>query len=626
MDQRKLDALYRISILSSPDPEPVFQEILEIIAELYGHTMAMVNVTDGQEIRFRSVVNPHPVFQADGSLTLKRTLCQFPVQLSKPLLVQNAKEHPDYRRHLVVRLKLKRYLGVPIWNPLGDSVGTLCILDDNTDQILDDEDIQFFSMLGMRVSAELEREKSIKIRISLLAEQDRQREAHLTEAIRFKAFFESTADAVISLDTAGYMTYWNQGAEKLFGYTDEEAIGQQSTLIDTDEDIESHRSMYRYNQTLRNEMEAEHKWYQTRWRHKSGENIDVSITTSPLILHGSVIGLVAIVRDFTDTVNAARTLQARNEQLDALSREQIIIADKLSELNQQLKSSAEEKRHFVNMVIHDLRHPLTTIKTTLHLLEMTHELDAKQRAEDIRSLQDRTRLLGTLLDELILYDKIETGHSILAPELIDLHEFVTSAVKQFKVNSDLAGVQLLCTVDPVLRIVHLDRRSLHHILMNLIANALKFTTKGSVSVRALLVSETEWALEVEDTGIGMSTAQKVQAFDEYFTGTNRSYEGMGLGLAIAHRLCIAIGAKVSITSIQEVGTLFKIVFPKRNTAINEPVIAADYRQCTEAQESFGEETEITIQTLDFNKLSDVQRLTLADPNQITFPRGDGFDN
>ena len=436
MTPEMIDALYRISILTSPEPEPVFQEILKIVASLYDDTMAMVNVSDGESLRFRAVVNTHPVFQAGGSLALQRSFCQFPLASSRPLLIQNAQEHPDYRRHIVTRLKLNRYLGVPVCSSAGDTVGTLCFLDNNTDQLLGNEDIQFLSLLAMRVGAELERERMIQSRMALLSEQDDERRKHLAEAVR-----------------------------------------------------------------------------------------------------------------------AADELRESNCRLDALAREQSLLAKQLADTNAQLQARAEEKRHFVNMVIHDLRHPLTAIRANLHLLGI--ERTQKNRIANLTAIENRVRALGTLLDELILYDQIETGRSSATIEEIDIEDLIRECISEVTCDNQMVNVEISRDLD----CVYSDRRKLHHILGNLVANALKFTLAGRVTVRAHPDGADAWKLAVEDTGIGMTCTERERAFEEYFSGSNPGYEGVGLGLSIAHRLCRDLQAEMTLQSVRGQGTTFQIVFP-----------------------------------------------------------------
>lgn len=166
MSPQMVAILHRISLLYEPDPELVFRQIVDLVSELYGNTMIMVNVIEGEMIRYRAVANLHPIFATVRLLKRKATLCEIALQTAEPLLVQNAQTSMRFCHHRVVDLKLRRYLGVPVCSSSGSMVGTLCLLDDQTDDILTDEDIQFFSLLAMRVSAELERERIMEERVA----------------------------------------------------------------------------------------------------------------------------------------------------------------------------------------------------------------------------------------------------------------------------------------------------------------------------------------------------------------------------------------------------------------------------------------------------------------------------
>ena len=125
MTPQMIETLYRLSLAYAPEPETIFQQIVEAVAAMYGNTMAMVNLIDGDCLRFRTVVNVHPAFANATRLKMGATLCQFSLRSMSPLLIQNAREHPEFRRHIVVRLKLRGYLGVPISDSGGGVVGKM---------------------------------------------------------------------------------------------------------------------------------------------------------------------------------------------------------------------------------------------------------------------------------------------------------------------------------------------------------------------------------------------------------------------------------------------------------------------------------------------------------------------
>lgn len=159
-------ALLEISTFHSPDPGAVFRRIVEVMAAQYPGTMAMINLIDGDQIGYREVFNPHPVFQGRTRVPMRSSYCQFATGSGSPLLIQDAARDPRFATHPAVRLGLTRYLAVPICEPQGAAIGTLCILDDHSLEPLAERDVRFLSLLAMRVSAELERERSIEERLA----------------------------------------------------------------------------------------------------------------------------------------------------------------------------------------------------------------------------------------------------------------------------------------------------------------------------------------------------------------------------------------------------------------------------------------------------------------------------
>src|SRR5205085_8240832 len=128
--------------------------------------------------------------------------------------------------------------------------------------------------------------------------------------------------------------------------------------------------------------------------------------------------------------------------------------------------------------------------------------------------------------------------------------------------NDDEAVVVVCEIAPDLGTIYSDPTKLKHILLNLLANALKCTRQGRIVLRARGENSEQWRLEVEDTGIGMTTGQRQRIFDEYFSGTEG---GAGLGLAIAQRLWTVLQAEVTLDSAPGEGTCFHLLFPRKLT-------------------------------------------------------------
>lgn len=406
MNPKMQEALYSVSTCFDADPNVVFQKIVEEVAAYYDNTTAMINLDQEDCLLFRAVANPRPRMIGLTSFPMQRSFCQFALRTDSPILVQNAEEHPVYCTHPAVEARIRRYLGVPIRNPQGKAIGTLCFLDDKVEQPLGEEDIQFLTLLTMRVNAEVERERMVQER------------------------------------------------------------------------IEEHRKA----------------------------------------------------------------------------------AERLAELNARLEAAAEGKRQFVAMVVHDLRHPLTALKTLLYLLES--ETDPAERAATLSAMQGRLQALTTLLNGLLQVNEVESGRVPPRLERVHLPTLLSECVASFAPAFVSESVRLECQISPKLAEAQTDADKIVHILLNLLSNALKFTAEGTVWVRALPHGSAHWRLEVEDTGIGIHPDVKERIFEEFYRAGAARQGSVGLGLAIVHQLCQALQAEVSVESVPGTGTCFRLTFPR----------------------------------------------------------------
>lgn len=154
--------LQNAALLSDPQPQKVYQELVEEIAEFYD-SLCFLSINQEGYMHFRAVGAPegHMARSMPGN-NLQDAFCQFCLESSGPILIQNALDHAHYRTILPATLGLTRYAGVPLFSPNGEILGTLCILDHHSDVILGEEDLQMLGLVAMRISSELDREKHIK--------------------------------------------------------------------------------------------------------------------------------------------------------------------------------------------------------------------------------------------------------------------------------------------------------------------------------------------------------------------------------------------------------------------------------------------------------------------------------
>ncbi len=160
--------LYEVSVMRGDDPATIYRRVMAILSEFYDNSTAILSIRRGGDLDFKAVVGPISRLSKTWGNAMKDSYCQFAIAEIRPLIVQNAKLDDKYKDLRPARAGYCRYLGVPVFNPGGEPLGTLCLLDNKVNQPLDEIDSQFLSLLSMRVSSELAREDLRNVQEKLL--------------------------------------------------------------------------------------------------------------------------------------------------------------------------------------------------------------------------------------------------------------------------------------------------------------------------------------------------------------------------------------------------------------------------------------------------------------------------
>jgi signal transduction histidine kinase len=258
----------------------------------------------------------------------------------------------------------------------------------------------------------------------------------------------------------------------------------------------------------------------------------------------------------------ARDLNDTSDRLAASFEEQQTLATRLSETNESLARASEAKSHFLASVSHELRTPMNAILgfTDAILAGVDGPLNAEQRTSLAWVQRGGRDLLG-LINEILDLSKIEAGKLTLSPELFDPRELVEAVLAQHRSLAAQKGIRLDWRDMGTLDEVRLDRQRVRQVLVNLLGNALKFTSEGAVTVETSGVREGVLQVTVRDTGPGIAADQHEAIFEEFHQATG-SGGGTGLGLAISRRLARALGGDVTLESVPGNGSTFHLRLPQ----------------------------------------------------------------
>lgn len=354
---------------------------------------------------------------------------------------------------------------------------------------------------------------------------------------RLAAIVESSDDAIISKTLDGTITSWNHGAEMLYGYTPDEAVGNPtSILVPTEREDEVPMVL---EKVARGES-IEH--FETRRLTKDGRTIDVSLTISPIKdADGRVVGASTIARDVSERRRSEEERESAREAADRANR---------------------AKSEFLSRMSHELRTPMNAVLGFAQLLELD-PLSPEQHEATGEILKAGRHLLE-LIDEVLDIARIEAGKLRLSLEPVDAIAVAEESISLLTPQARQEGVTLSIEMQDTSEAVFViaDRNRLKQVLLNLISNGIKYNRQhGTVHVsidRADTGSRIR--IEVTDTGRGIPSERIEQLFApfERLGVEETGIEGTGLGLALTRPLVEAMGGTLSVMSEAGKGSTFSV--------------------------------------------------------------------
>ena len=346
------------------------------------------------------------------------------------------------------------------------------------------------------------------------------------------AIVECSDDAIVSKTLEGVIRSWNGAAERLFGYSAEEAVGQAITLIIPPERVAEEREIL---ERLRRGERIDH--FETVRVAKSGRRIDVSLTISPIRdAQGWIVGASKIARDISDKKVFA---EAQQRTIGELERAEAALLE-----------ADRRKDEFLAVLAHELRNPLAPIRYAVAMARKEGR-DETERGQAQAIIERQVKHMSRLLDDLLDVSRITRGKLRLRRSAVDLASVVAAAQEPARpLMEDRRHTLVVKLPQEPVRLMS-DPVRLAQVLANLLINAAKYTDGGGRIELEASRAGGELVVAVRDNGIGISAEMMPRVFTLFAQASpalERSDGGLGIGLALVRGLVELHGGTVSAHS------------------------------------------------------------------------------
>ena len=420
--------------------------------------------------------------------------------------------------------------------------------------------------------------------------------------LRLRAVIDSAIDGIITIDERGIIETFNPAASKIFGYLQEEVVGKNvSVLMPEPYQREHDTYLDNYHQTNRPKIIGIGR--EVKGKKKDGSVFSLRLAVGEVRLVEKRI-YTGVIHDLTTVKNAEARILAlnaelasKNEELEekVIERTEKLVSavNKLLAINKKLESEVTERQNiqqevevilkelreslekekelselksrFVSMASHEFRTPLSTILSSIELIESYRkEEQVGKRQRHIERVKSSVKHLTGILNDFLSLSRLEEWKIEPLWEEFVLEHFCHSVLDEL--NSILKeGQQMDFAGKNLNQMVRLDKKILRNILINLLSNAIKYSPENSAIECRGEIENDQLQIWVTDHGIGTPEDEQEYLFTRFFRARNvENIKGTGLGLNIVRRYVELLGGDIGFESKMGVGTTFHLNIPITN--------------------------------------------------------------
>ncbi|MBS0371361.1 MAG: response regulator [Proteobacteria bacterium] len=370
---------------------------------------------------------------------------------------------------------------------------------------------------------------------------------------------EQSPESIVITDLEARIGYVNEAFVRNTGYARQEAVGQNPSML------QSGRTPKETYDGMWATLTSGEAWHgELINRRKDGsEYVELANIAPVRQADGRITNYVAIKEDITEKKRNAEELEhyrAHLEQLVAARSAEVIVAKEAAE------AASRSKSEFLANMSHEIRTPMNAIIGLTHLLR--RDLDEPRHIDRLSKISGAAHHLLGIINDILDLSKIEAGRLELESVDFEVGRVIDNVISLIRDKAEAKHLAVHADLQDVPPLMRGDGLRLQQILLNFAGNAVKFTERGEIILRARPLPTDDGRLwvrfEVCDTGIGLSAGQQAELFQPFLqadASTTRKYGGTGLGLAISRRLTQLLGGRIGVGSELGRGSTFWVELP-----------------------------------------------------------------
>ena len=380
---------------------------------------------------------------------------------------------------------------------------------------------------------------------------------------QFRLLVDGVRDyAIFTLETRGYITSWNTGAQLIKGYSADDIIGRHFSTFYPPEDVAARKPERELEIAI-----AEGVYKEEGWRiRKDGSSFWASVVLTALYDRGILRGFGKVTRDLTERKHAEDAQRQLQEQELLLVREQAA--------REQVEATMLQHSAFLSATAHELRTPVTSVLGFAQLLQRRlnrGDIALERLRDPVRTIAEQASRLDRVTTMLLDIARLEHGHFTLARIPLDLRSAIERIVRELQLLSERHTLTTDLPQAPLT--IAGDELRLEQAIYNLVQNAIKYSPRGG-TVHVTAQNDGPHAIvTVADEGIGIAPDALPHVFDRFYRATNSSsatISGLGLGLYLVKEFVTLHSGTIDVQSVVDQGTTFRMVLPLLDPGAGAP--------------------------------------------------------